>query len=156
MKAQNKFLINICLRQGKGYQEQESEMALLPHWRKEKPWVNSCNTSKLLWIYLPVTQRMLKIAVERKLRKPRKSTRAANLVGYISRAQYCGEANQKRKYSFQKSQCHEYWQKMHSLKCSDERVLHAWKVKVLVAQSCPPLWDPMDCSLPGSSVCGIL
>ena len=26
------------------------------------------------------------------------------------------------------------------------------KVKVLVAQSCPTLCDPMDCSLPGSSV----
>ena len=25
-----------------------------------------------------------------------------------------------------------------------------------VAQSCPTLRDPMDCSLPGSSVCGIL
>ena len=30
------------------------------------------------------------------------------------------------------------------------------KVKVLVAQSCPTLCDPMDCSLPGSSVHGIL
>ena len=30
------------------------------------------------------------------------------------------------------------------------------KVKVLVAQSCPILYDPMDCSLPGSSVRGIL
>jgi len=30
------------------------------------------------------------------------------------------------------------------------------KVKVLVAQLCLTLWDPMDCSLPGSSVCGIL
>ena len=30
------------------------------------------------------------------------------------------------------------------------------KVKVLVAQSCPTLCDPMDCSLPGSSVPGIL
>jgi len=27
--------------------------------------------------------------------------------------------------------------------------------KVLVAQSCPTLWEPMDCSLPGSSVHGI-
>ena len=27
---------------------------------------------------------------------------------------------------------------------------------VLVAQSCPTLCDPMDFSLPGSSVCGIL
>ena len=34
----------------------------------------------------------------------------------------------------------------------------AWlqKVKVLVAQSCPTLCDPMDCSPPGSSVHGIL
>ena len=30
------------------------------------------------------------------------------------------------------------------------------KVKVLVAQSCPILCNPMDCSLPGSSVHGIL
>ena len=30
------------------------------------------------------------------------------------------------------------------------------KVKVLVTQSCPTLCDPMDCSLPGSSVPGIL
>ena len=29
------------------------------------------------------------------------------------------------------------------------------KVKVLVAQLCPTLCDPMDCSLPGSSVHGI-
>ena len=29
-------------------------------------------------------------------------------------------------------------------------------VKVLVAQSCPTPCDPMDCSLPGSSVLGIL
>ena len=29
------------------------------------------------------------------------------------------------------------------------------KVKSEVAQSCPTLCDPMDCSLPGSSVCGI-
>ena len=29
-------------------------------------------------------------------------------------------------------------------------------VKVLVSQSCPALCDPMDCSLPGSSVRGIL
>ena len=27
---------------------------------------------------------------------------------------------------------------------------------VLVAWSCPTLCDPMDCSPPGSSVCGIL
>jgi len=30
------------------------------------------------------------------------------------------------------------------------------EMKVLVAQSCPTLCDPMDCSLPGSSVHGIL
>ena len=30
------------------------------------------------------------------------------------------------------------------------------KLKVLVAQLCPTLCDPMDCSLPGSSVPGIL
>ena len=30
------------------------------------------------------------------------------------------------------------------------------KVKVLVAQPCPTLCDPMDCRLPGSSVHGIL
>ena len=30
------------------------------------------------------------------------------------------------------------------------------KVKVLVAQSCPTLCDPMDCSLPGFSVHWIL
>ena len=31
-----------------------------------------------------------------------------------------------------------------------------WKWKVKVTQSCPILWNPMDCSLPGSSVHGIL
>ena len=31
-----------------------------------------------------------------------------------------------------------------------------WKVKVLVAQLCQILCDPMDCSPLGSSVCGIL
>ena len=31
-----------------------------------------------------------------------------------------------------------------------------FKVKVKVAQFCLTLCDPMDCSLPGSSVCGIL
>ena len=30
------------------------------------------------------------------------------------------------------------------------------KVKLLVAQLCPTLCDPMDCSLPDSSVHGIL
>ena len=31
-----------------------------------------------------------------------------------------------------------------------------FEVKVLVAQSCRTLYDPMDCSLPGFSVHGIL
>ena len=31
-------------------------------------------------------------------------------------------------------------------------IVKTWNVKVLVAQSCPTLCDPMDCSLPGSSV----
>ena len=31
-----------------------------------------------------------------------------------------------------------------------------WKVKIKVAQSCVTLWDPIDCSLPGSSAHGIL
>ena len=30
------------------------------------------------------------------------------------------------------------------------------KVKVLISQLCPTLCSPMDCSLPGSSVHGIL
>ena len=30
------------------------------------------------------------------------------------------------------------------------------KVKVLISQSCPTFWEPMACSLPGSSVGGIL
>ena len=34
--------------------------------------------------------------------------------------------------------------------------LWRWKVKVLVTQSCPTLYDPMDCSPPGSSVHRIL
>ena len=29
------------------------------------------------------------------------------------------------------------------------------KVKVFTAHSCPALWTPVDCSLPGSSVHGI-
>ena len=29
-------------------------------------------------------------------------------------------------------------------------------VHAQLLQSCPTLWDPRDCSLPGSSVCGIL
>ena len=35
-------------------------------------------------------------------------------------------------------------------------ILLAWKWKHLVTQLCPTLCDPMDCSLPGSSVHGIL
>ena len=34
-------------------------------------------------------------------------------------------------------------------------LLQCTKVKSEVAQSCPTLYDPMDCSLPGSSVHGI-
>ena len=30
-----------------------------------------------------------------------------------------------------------------------------FQIVLLVAQLCPTLWDPMDCSLPGSSVCRI-
>ena len=33
--------------------------------------------------------------------------------------------------------------------------IHIGKVKIEVAQSCPTLCDPIDCSLPGSSVHGI-
>ena len=43
------------------------------------------------------------------------------------------------------------------------RMLMSWlfcvyevKLKVLVIQSCPTLWDPVDCSPPGSSIHGIL
>ena len=36
-----------------------------------------------------------------------------------------------------------------------EKSLNIKKVKVLVAQLCPPLCDPMDCNLPGSSIHGI-
>ena len=34
--------------------------------------------------------------------------------------------------------------------------IHKAKVKILVARLCLTLCDPMDCSPPGSSVCGIL
>ena len=34
--------------------------------------------------------------------------------------------------------------------------IHVCKAESEVAQSCPTLLDPMDCSLPGSSVHGIL
>ena len=44
--------------------------------------------------------------------------------------------------------------------CTDPGVLQAHlkveKVKVLVTRSCPTLWEPMDCSPPGSSVPGTL
>ena len=35
-------------------------------------------------------------------------------------------------------------------------LFHVRKVKLLVTQSCQTLCDPMDCSPPGSFVCGIL
>ena len=35
-------------------------------------------------------------------------------------------------------------------------IIHNWKVKVLVTESCPTLYDPMDHRPPGSSVHGIL
>ena len=37
----------------------------------------------------------------------------------------------------------------------EQKFLIQWKVTVLVAQSCPTLCDPIDCSPPGSSVHGI-
>ena len=40
------------------------------------------------------------------------------------------------------------------LMCKEYSLLYM-EVKVLVAQSCPPLCNPMDCTLPGSSVHGI-
>ena len=41
-------------------------------------------------------------------------------------------------------------------KCSSMKEFLKRKVKVLVAQSCRTLWDPMDYNPPGSSVRGIL
>ena len=38
----------------------------------------------------------------------------------------------------------------------NERGLRFTEISVLVTQSCPTLRNPLDCSLPGSSVCGIL
>ena len=35
-------------------------------------------------------------------------------------------------------------------------LIYHMKSESEVAQSCPTLCDPMDCSLPGSSICGIL
>ena len=37
-----------------------------------------------------------------------------------------------------------------------QKTVWKWEVKVLIVQSCPTLCDPMDCSLPGPSVHGIL
>ena len=42
------------------------------------------------------------------------------------------------------------------LVCGPARVPNRGKVKKLIAQSCPTLCDPTDCSPPGSSVYGIL
>ena len=39
---------------------------------------------------------------------------------------------------------------------ADQAAITKILLNVLVAQSCPTLCNPMDCSLPGSSVCGIL
>ena len=44
----------------------------------------------------------------------------------------------------------------HAIFHSSEQLSSSLKVKVLAAQSCPTLCDPKDCSLPGSSVRGIL
>ena len=35
-------------------------------------------------------------------------------------------------------------------------ICNTWRSEVKFAQSCPTLWDYMDCSLPGSSVHGVL
>ena len=41
-------------------------------------------------------------------------------------------------------------------KSPPDNIKHSWCCKwTEIAQSCPALWDPMDCSLPGSSVHGI-
>ena len=54
--------------------------------------------------------------------------------------------------SYHPSSCQSPWQR-HHFAPSDQR----WqRESVLVAQSCSTLCDPMDCSLPGSSVRGIL
>ena len=42
-----------------------------------------------------------------------------------------------------------------SISCQDGRVGLIHHMCVLISQSCPILWDQMDCSLPGSSVHGI-
>ena len=48
------------------------------------------------------------------------------------------------------SQCHHSFLKL--MNC----LINIVKVKVLVPQSCPTLWNPIGCSPPGSSVPGIL
>ena len=38
---------------------------------------------------------------------------------------------------------------------TDSMDMNLSKLCWLLLQSCPTLWDPMDCSLPGSSIYGI-
>ena len=45
---------------------------------------------------------------------------------------------------------------LHSTKCKHMESKPTLKVKMLVTQSCPTLHNPMDCSLPDSSLHGIL
>ena len=48
---------------------------------------------------------------------------------------------------------------LHTLKILNIYCLHLTKLPPgggLVAKLCPVFWDPMDCSLPGSSAYGIL
>ena len=45
---------------------------------------------------------------------------------------------------------------MKSRRIRKKKYKNTWKVKVLVAQLCPTLYNPMDCSPPGSSVHGTL
>ena len=62
---------------------------------------------------------------------------------------------------FQKNICFCFIGYAKAFNCEDHNklwkiCLPKWKVKVLVAQSCLTLCNPMDCSLPGSSFQGIL